>query len=80
MSTTTKRDQTRLQKLGRRGIITFSLAQIEEASELNAGYCLNCGQMQEQCEPDAREYRCDNCTATKVFGAEEIVIMGLMRE
>ena len=57
---------------------TFTMAQVEEASGLQAGYCLACGEMQECCEPDAREYRCDNCKQSQVFGAEELLIMGLV--
>ena len=58
---------------------TFTLAQIEEASDLQCGFCLACGAMQENCEPDARKYRCDDCRQNQVYGAEELVLMGLMR-
>ena len=58
---------------------TFTLAQIEEASDLQCGFCLACGAMRECCEPDARKYRCDACQENQVYGAEEIVLMGLMR-
>jgi len=76
-----ERDRRRLAKLARAGAParrTFTLAQIEEASGLQAGYCLACGEMQECCEPDARKYRCDNCSQLQVFGAEELLIMGLV--
>ena len=55
---------------------TFTLAQIEEASDLQAGFCLACGAMQECCEPDARKYRCDNCGKSEVYGTEELLLMG----
>jgi hypothetical protein len=58
---------------------TFTLARIEEASDLQCGFCLACGAMRENCEPDARKYRCDDCRQNQVYGAEEIVLMGLMR-
>ena len=55
---------------------TFSMQQVEEASGMQAGYCLACGAMQECCEPDARKYRCDNCQKNEVYGAEELLLMG----
>ena len=58
---------------------TFTLKQIEQASALDHGLCLSCGASQEGCEPDARNYRCENCGQDHVHGAEEIVLMGLMR-
>lgn len=41
----------------------------------NPGFCLNCGEETDQCEPDAREYVCESCGAPKVYGAEEILMM-----
>ena len=43
----------------------------------NAGFCLACGDECEGVEPDARKYQCDACGAHKVYGAEELMIMGL---
>lgn len=42
----------------------------------NPGFCLACGNEQEGCEPDARGYECEFCGAYKVYGAEEILLMG----
>ena len=39
------------------------------------GFCLDCGEEQGGCEPDARKYECENCGARKVYGAEECLIM-----
>jgi hypothetical protein len=58
---------------------TFTMEQITEASELQAGYCLACGAMRESCEPDAREYQCYDCKQLKVYGAEELMLMGRVR-
>ena len=55
---------------------TFTMQQVEEASGMQAGFCLECGVMQECCEPDARKYRCDNCQKNEVYGAEELLLMG----
>lgn len=41
----------------------------------NPGFCLDCGEEAEGCEPDARNYTCESCGAFRVFGAEEILIM-----
>jgi hypothetical protein len=57
---------------------TFSLEQFQEAQELQAGFCLDCGEMRENCEPDAREYECDSCGEFQVYGAEELLLMGLV--
>lgn len=40
------------------------------------GLCFACGQEAYSVEPDARGYKCDGCGENKVFGAEEILIMG----
>jgi hypothetical protein len=39
------------------------------------GLCLVCGNEQEGCEPDARNYECESCGAEQVFGAEELVLV-----
>jgi hypothetical protein len=44
----------------------------------NPGFCLECGQEQGGCEPDAREYPCESCGATaSVYGAQELLMMGI---
>ena len=56
---------------------TFTLAQIEEADATECGICLACGALRDCCEPDARKYRCDECKQGQVYGANEIMMMGL---
>ena len=58
---------------------TFSLEEIEAAMENYEGFCLACGAAREACEPDARNYTCDECGADQVFGAEELVVMGRVK-
>lgn len=41
----------------------------------NPGFCLACGEMQDGCEPDARDYTCESCDEPCVFGAAEILMM-----
>ena len=40
----------------------------------NPGFCLACGASQGGCEPDARNYECEDCGKHQVFGAEEILL------
>ncbi len=56
------------------------IAMTEEAfrllAEEDGGYCLACHAEAYGVEPDAREYECENCGAPKVYGAEELLLMG----
>lgn len=45
---------------------TFGLA--------NAGFCIECGQDAEGCEPDAERYPCESCGKRAVYGAEELLL------
>jgi len=56
----------------------FSLEQIQDGMELNMGYCTACGAERDCCEPDARNYECEDCGERKVFGSEELLVMGLV--
>ena len=47
-------------------------------SEAYKGFCLACGKAQSGVEPDARKYTCESCGVPKVYGAEELVLMGLV--
>lgn len=40
----------------------------------NPGFCIACGNEQEGCEPDAREYECEACGEKKVYGASELLM------
>ena len=50
---------------------------IQENAEGSTGFCLACGNEQEGVEPDACKYECEACGAMKVYGAEELGLMGL---
>jgi len=56
----------------------ISLDEIMNAIESGdyVGFCRNCGQEANGVEPDARNYVCEECGETEVFGAEELLIMG----
>jgi hypothetical protein len=38
------------------------------------GFCIECGEEQGGCEPDARKYRCESCGHMQVYGCEELLI------
>jgi len=42
------------------------------------GFCLACGVEAGGVEPDARKYICEACGAAKVYGLEELAVMGLL--
>lgn len=50
------------------------IAAIEEDDGI--GFCLACGDEAYGVEPDARKYECESCGKHRVFGAEEILLMG----
>ena len=58
---------------------TFTLEEYEEAATSNAGYCVVCGAWRDCCEPDARRYKCDECGAEACYGADELLLMGLVK-
>ena len=43
-----------------------------------SGWCLHCGEEVYGIEPDARKYTCDACNLPKVYGMEELMMMGLV--
>lgn len=40
----------------------------------NPGFCLACGEEASGCEPDAQQYKCENCGAYEVYGAEILLL------
>lgn len=42
----------------------------------NPGICLACGADHDECEPDARNYRCEECDQPQVFDSDEILLSG----
>ncbi len=44
------------------------------------GFCLACGADTDGVEPDARRYQCRECEQFKVYGLEELLVMGLVKE
>ena len=55
-----------------------ALSDVQRAAGEHAGFCLACGVRVDGIEPDARRYLCEECGAEKVYGAEELALMGLV--
>jgi hypothetical protein len=68
---------TEPKKEPRRSKVT--LQQVLKAIEAddNLGFCLACGAEAYCVEPDARKYECESCGEHKVYGAEELLLMGI---
>jgi hypothetical protein len=56
----------------------ITLTRVMEAVEAgdSVGFCLGCGHQNEGLEPDARGCECENCGRLRVYGAEELLLMG----
>jgi hypothetical protein len=59
--------------------ITISEMEYAELSENYGGFCIECRDEAYGVEPDARRYRCESCGANAVFGAEELLIRGVIQ-
>jgi hypothetical protein len=57
--------------------ITFEMLEAIIHGDNATGFCRACGYEQDGVEPDARDYECENCGLNLVYGAEELLIMGL---
>ncbi len=42
------------------------------------GFCLACGTKTREVEPDARKYTCPKCKREKLYGMEELLMMGIV--
>ena len=59
--------------------IQVSEAVYADLTENYGGFCIECGDHVYGVEPDARRYRCESCGANAVYGAEELLIRGIIR-
>ena len=58
--------------------LIFTFEAVKEALEFDQGFCTACGAVRDCCESDARQYVCDECGLNRVYGAGEIMLMGLV--
>ena len=56
----------------------FKIEDVEEAMDCYMGFCVSCGAPRECCEPDARNYPCEECGEKQVYGAQELIMMNLV--
>jgi hypothetical protein len=56
----------------------FTLEEIQEADDMQQGFCIACGALRDCCEPDARNYQCEECGENEVYGAQELALMGFV--
>ncbi len=56
--------------------MVLSAVELEMMTLDNPGICLACGNEQDGCEPDARNYTCEASGEKQVFGAAEFMISG----
>lgn len=56
----------------------MSESEFTELDNDNEGLCVFCGETQSGCEPDARMYECESCEKKGVYGASELLLMGLI--
>jgi hypothetical protein len=57
-------------------MITITTDDYMDMCSDHGGYCLACGMDAYGIEPDARNYKCEECGKTEVFGIEELLLMG----
>lgn len=48
---------------------------VSECEDEYTGFCIACGGMAWGVEPDAEDYRCDECGEMAVWGAEQIALV-----
>ncbi len=56
----------------------MTTAEYQAGRNADEGWCLACAHTQGGCEPDARRYPCEVCGLNKVYGLEELLMMGLL--
>ena len=57
----------------------FTSEELTEVMGENMGWCLACGEQADGVEPDARKYTCEACDKPKVYGLEELLLMGIVK-
>lgn len=75
----------RIKLIGQRtGKVFFAFAmhpeEFQGLDDDSCGLCIRCGETAVGCvEPDARKYECECCGENGVYGAQELLMMGLIR-
>jgi hypothetical protein len=58
----------------------FTMDMVMDAVEADdhIGFCYACGCEHYGIEPDARNYECEECGMLEVYGASELLLMGII--
>lgn len=59
---------------------TFDIELVMHGMANNWGFCVSCGDDWLECEPDTRQRYCPGCKRHQVYGAEELLAMGLVTD
>ena len=70
--------QSLVTKSGKRVFRPILTTQEFRESE-DSGFCIACGETVYGVEPDARRHECESCGENRVYGLEELLIMGAMK-
>lgn len=59
---------------------SFTEAQAIAEDDMDySGWCIKCGDWTHDCcEPDAHKYECPECECNSVYGAEELILLGMV--
>ena len=57
-------------------VVRMSEDEIREAMQALQGVCLACGELADECGPEARAYECEVCETPAVYGIEEALMEG----
>ncbi|HUU88596.1 MAG TPA: hypothetical protein VMX17_12705 [Candidatus Glassbacteria bacterium] len=57
-------------------MIRLTETEYRELVTSDIGICKACGAHRDCCEPDARNYTCEDCGEDEVFGTEELLMEG----
>ncbi|TXH55961.1 MAG: hypothetical protein E6Q97_07625 [Desulfurellales bacterium] len=56
-----------------------TIDEIQEMDDNQQGWCVNCGEVQDGCEPDACKYKCESCDKYTVYGSAWLAVMGWVK-
>jgi predicted RNA-binding Zn-ribbon protein involved in translation (DUF1610 family) len=57
--------------------VLMATVEDNETTLYDWGFCVSCGEQQDGCEIDTRNYECENCGESQLFRAEEVLFMSI---
>lgn len=64
--------------MNKKEVIEITEDEYHELEDEYGGICLSCHNRQYGVEPDARNYKCEECEENQVYGIQELLISGLL--